>query len=254
MLQTKSENKHMNVSTIGATLSRQGLKAMYASSVANGQEQGVIGASYLNSIEDRADVGTEKAVAGAAATATRSISTWRAQVALADAAMNAIAAGVTGPAGPAIAAVCHDAMFGNILQKGQDQGVMGQSCLGSIAREASSDSERILAETAYEACSGVDRWRGQVAVADAALRELEFGADADIGATLSDVGHDAVYSPHITTVHDQAVVGMRFTEAIARHTEDPAQKAAAEVALDAASRVGTARSQVAVLGEFLDKD
>ena len=57
--------------TIGVRLSRQGLRAMYAGSVTNGQEQGVIGESYLNSIRDQADVSAEQAVAKAASTAWR---------------------------------------------------------------------------------------------------------------------------------------------------------------------------------------
>jgi len=65
------------------------------------------------------------------------------------------------------------------------------------------------------------------------------------------VGHKAVYSSHISTIHDQAVVGMRFTEAVARYSEDQEQKAAAEAALKAASQVNTARSQVGILGQFL---
>ncbi|MCA9778251.1 MAG: hypothetical protein KC800_16105 [Candidatus Eremiobacteraeota bacterium] len=241
----------MNTTTIGARLSRQGLKAMYANGVTNGQEQGTIGESYLNSIRDQADVSAEKGVAKAASTACRSITTWRAQVALADSAMNTIAAGIAGPVGPAIAAASRGAMFSHILQKGQDQGVIGQSALASVHNETEDSAEKALAETAYKACSGVNQWRGQVAVADAALQAIQNGLGSDLGDTLASVGHQAVYSPHISTIHDQAVVGMRFTEAVARYSDDQEQKAAAEAALSAASRVTTARSQVGILGEFL---
>lgn len=237
--------------TIGVRLSRQGLRAMYAGSVTNGQEQGVIGESYLNSIRDQADVSAEQAVAKAASTACRSITTWRAQVALANSAMNTIAAGIAGPVGPAIAAASRGAMFSHILQKGQDQGVIGQSALASIHNESEDYAEKAVAETAYNACRGVNQWRGQVAVADAALQALETGSNGDLGDTLASVGHKAVYSPHISTIHDQAVVGMRFTEAVARYSEDQEQKAAAEAALKAASQVNTARSQVGILGQFL---
>lgn len=225
---------------------------MYAPSVTNGKEQGVIGESYLNSIKDQADVDTERAVATAASQACRSITTWRAQVALADTAMNAIAAGVSGPIGAAVAMAGRNAMFSHVLQSGKDQGSIGQSTLGSIASQAGSEAERILADTAQSACSGVDRWRGQVAVADEALKTLSGGVKSeDLGGTLCQVGHDAMYSTHISTAHDQAVVGMRFTEAVARYSDDAQEKAAAQSALDAAGRVNTAASQVGILGSFL---
>lgn len=226
---------------------------MYAGSVTRGQDQGVIGVSYLDSIRDQADVSTERAVAGAAAQASRSVNTWRAQVALASTAMNAIAAGLGGSVGPAIAAASHDAMFSDTLQKGQDQGVIGQSALGSIAKETQSEPERILAETAHKAGSSVQKWRGQVAVADATLKAIENVLGDDIGDTLAEVGHKAVYSPHISTAYDQAVVGLRFTEAIAQHSDDSEQKVAAKAALKAASQVSTVHSQVAILGGFLGR-
>lgn len=244
----------MNVSTIGANLSRQGLKAMYAPSVTNGKEQGTIGESYLNSIRDQADVDTERAVASSASRACRNITTWRAQVALADTAMSAIAAGVSGPIGAAVAMAGRNAMFSRTLENGKDQGSIGQSTLTSIASEATTNEERIVADTARQACNGVDRWRGQVAVADEALKTLSGGVKAeDLGGTLCQVGHDAMYSTHITTAHDQAVVGMRFTEAVARYSDDAEEKAAAQSALDAAGRVNTAASQVGILGSFLSR-
>lgn len=240
--------------SIGASLAKQGLRAMYQNNVSGGQEQGLIGDSYLSGIAEASDVPAEIGVAEVAGNSNDRVKTWRAQVAVADVAMSTIAGGVSGPIGPIIAKVGRESMFSHILRDGQDQGTIGEVFVAGIATESSNETEQILSKTALKASSWVAKWRGQVAVAESTLSAVADGVTGPVGSVLAGVGYDAIYSDHISTVQDQARVGLTFTQAVADHTEDPGQRARARAALRSSDRVDTARSQVAILGEFLRSD
>lgn len=240
--------------SIGSSLAKQGIRAMFSDSVSGGQEQGQIGKSYLESIRDSADLSSEKSVARVAESVCGQVNTWRAQVAVAEVAMNTIAGGVVGPLGSVIAQVGKKAMFSGHLQDGKDQGTIGSQFVAGVARESDNELEQILAKTATKASGWVETWRGQVAVADSTLSALADGVSGEAGTVLASVGYKALYSEHISTIQDQAKVALTFTQAVAANSTDPAQKARAEASLKSADRVSTAESQVAVLGGFLQSD
>ena len=144
------------------------------------------------------------------------------------------------------------AMFSPSVTHGKDQARIGGQYLNEVAARSSSSNERLVANTAHQAWNQVERWRGQVAASEAALSAISAGSvGGPIGSVLSQVGLSAMFSSNIGTVRDQATVGLVFTSAVHQNTQDPAQRAGAEAALNSAHRVGLARAQVGILDSFL---
>lgn len=154
--------------------------------------------------------------------------------------------------GPSLARQGLNAMYHHSVQYGKEQAGIGDTYLGSIESQSQDVNEKTVASTAREAWNDVERWRGQVAVAAAALNAIAAGTVAGpLGAALAHVGADAMYNDTITTIRDQAFVGLTFTRAVRDNSTDPTQKALADTALRSAQNASQARTQVAILGNFL---
>ena len=143
------------------------------------------------------------------------------------------------------------AMYAPGVQYGKDQARIGESYLGSIESQSQEVNEKVVAHTARRAWTGMEKWHGQVAVAAAALNSIAAGVGGPLGTVLAKVGSQAMYNDTITTIRDQAEVGLVFAAAVRDNTVDATQKAGAEAALKSASHVSTARAQVSILGDFL---
>jgi len=154
--------------------------------------------------------------------------------------------------GPALANQGLKAMYHHSVQYGTEQARIGDTYLGSIETQSQDANEKIVATTAREAWNDVEKWRGQVAVAKAALTAIAAGAvGGPLGTALANVGEEAMYNDTITTIRDQAFVGLTFTRAVRDNTTDPTQRALADTALRSAQNASQARTQVAILGNFL---
>lgn len=153
--------------------------------------------------------------------------------------------------GPRLAAQGRKAMFNSNIRFGKEQAAIGETYLKSIREQSDVRDEQVVAQTARQAWSGVQQWRGQVAVADAALGAIAGGIAGPLGATLAAVGNSAMFSPHISTIRDQAIVGLEFTRAVRDYSTDDAQRAAADVALKSAAAVSTIHAQFGIVNSFL---
>lgn len=154
--------------------------------------------------------------------------------------------------GPSLARQGLNAMFHHSVQYGTEQAGIGGTYLDSIELQSQDANEKTVAKTAKEAWNDVEKWRGQVAVANAALSAIAGGTvGGPLGAALAHVGAEAMYNDHITTIRDQAFVGLAFTAAVRDNTTDDTQRALAATALRSAQNASQARTQVAILGNFL---
>jgi hypothetical protein len=144
------------------------------------------------------------------------------------------------------------AMYSSSVQYGKEQARIGESYLGSIQTQSPEINEKVLAGTALRASQGMERWRGQVGAANAALTALAAGVcGGPIGTALAQVGMETMFNDTITTVRDQANAGLVYTAAVRDNSQVPSQRSEAEAALRSAYGVTTARAQVGILEAFL---
>src|SRR5688500_10404222 len=138
----------MNVSpSIGQRLAQSGLKSMYSNGVTNGREQAGIGGTYLDAIRDKSDIQVEKLVLETARTPFDRVDRWRSQVAVSDAALSAVAAGIGGTVGMTLAVVGKEAMYHHSLEYLGDQAIIAIDFTQAVSLHSEDPVQRTLAET-----------------------------------------------------------------------------------------------------------
>ncbi len=157
----------------------------------------------------------------------------------------------TPPIGQRLAQSGLKSMWSDGVRYGREQAAIGESYLEAIRDKSDVSTEKVVVETANRSFDRVERWRSQVAVADAALSAVAAGVGGTVGLTLAAVGKEAMYHRSLEYIGDQAIIAIDFTQALSLHSEDPVQRTLAETALKTALNADTARTQVSILGDFL---
>jgi hypothetical protein len=142
-------------------------------------------------------------------------------------------------------------MYSPGVHNGKEQAGIGGSYLDAISDKSEISTEKLVSKTAKGSWNRVDRWRSQVAVADAALSAMAAGVGGSVGMALAMVGAKAMYHKDLQFLTDQARIAIDFTQAVSLHSEDPVQRSLAETALKSALNADYARTQVSILGNFL---
>ena len=208
------------------TLANQGISAYNAAT--RWDDARTSSGQYLDSIASSGDTATEKTVASVTRKAGCGYMTNQNAAQANVAGLQALAAGVTGPLGMAIAAVGKQAL--GSANRWDDARTLGQSFLAGVQSNGT-PLEQIVASTAASAASkyltNENAYQPQIA----ALTSIASGVSGSPETALANVAR--TMSDKTNRWDDTRQMGYVFLSSIAEHAEDPGKKVIAESALKA---------------------
>lgn len=216
-------------------LARKGLSALAAASSQATSPNGVID-TVLDGIAHGPDATTaEQALASFALEASHRSLRPGSFNAACHVALQAVASGVSGPVGPVLAQYGLQAI-GDVSDL-RDARTIGHVTLGVIAQQSTSQSEKVLADTARDACAQPMAHASSAAAQQQALKMIQAGVSGDPEAVLARFGQVAGEGNAIPE-HARSI-GYVVLQAVAKNARQAPLGSLGQAAYDASGQVLT---------------